>query len=190
MNGFTRALATGLLVALGVSGCVSYPVPRYTSSVKNVFALKTVMSSAKVNVGTFTQATVGADRLASTRTCGKNGPLESDSGADAANYLREAFISELMLAGGYDPQSKTTISGRLDDLTITANARQVTARLTLVSTTGGTLSVARSWNPPVIFGGTEPCVVVAQSFVGGAQDLISDAVNNPSFATLVTTATK
>ena len=95
-----------------LSGCAKFPVMPYSLSANNVANVRDMArdSNGKVSVGEFTSFEPGLNHL----TCRMTGRVVVPGGKSFETYVREALISELKIADGYDKEALAVITAHLN----------------------------------------------------------------------------
>ena len=99
-----RYLAIILLAAI-LSGCSTYAAQRYSISVDNVTALRS-LEGKPLKVGPFTAAKPGLSEI----MCRGVGPIKTPDGEPFADFIRKALIDELKLANAFSPTAPATLT--------------------------------------------------------------------------------
>ena len=175
-----RSVWLPIVLALFISGCSTYAANRYSISVDNVTALKT-LSGTQLNVGQFTATKPGLTEI----TCRGVGPIKTPDGETFENYVRESFIDELKLAELYSENAPVTLTGNLDNIDFSSNSGTWDLSLTIKSSNGKVISVSETHSFKTSFYGETACNQTAQSLMPAVQDLISKIIRNPEFPLLV-----
>jgi hypothetical protein len=172
---FFAALSLGAL-----SGCSTYAIPNYSISADTVAMLKANVPG-KVGLGEFTSA----PNINGDITCRAVGPVKTPDGESYAQYLRNAFRSELIIAERYDARSPISLTGSLDNFTFDSNAGFWTVGLTVASSNGNSLRVEQKHAYATSFYGETACNQTAQAGMGAVQKTIGAVVTSPQFPTLL-----
>jgi hypothetical protein len=175
-----RSLLSVIVMALFISGCSTYAANRYSISVDNVTALKT-LTDKQINVGQFTATKPGLSEI----MCRGVGPIKSPDGETFENYIRKAFIDELKLAELYSVNSSVTLTGNLDNIDFSSNSGTWNLAATIKSTNGKVVTVSENYSYTTSFYGETACNQTAQALMPAVQDLISKIIRHPDFPTLV-----
>jgi hypothetical protein len=170
-------------VALILAGCETPTTQRYTISPDNNQFIRAINTSA-VGVGTFT----GASTF--DVTCRAVGPLQVADGLTHVEYIRQAFVDELKVAGVFAPASpRITLTGTVDrlDFSSTKGLTHGTWNidLTLASSNGNVMKVSEYYEFKSGFAGMEACRNTAEAFLRAVQDLVGKAFGSPEFHNLV-----
>ncbi len=168
------------LAALLSTGC-TYNISQYGASVDNVSKIKSI--NKKINVSDFTSSTPGESSI----VCRGAGPVTTPGKIAFEKYIKEAFISELKLAGKYDEKSPITISGHLENIDFNSNIGTADWVMTLKATSSNSKSVTVSskYEFEGSFVADKACAEVAQAFVPAVQQLINELVSSKQFKTLL-----
>lgn len=100
-----------------ISACASYPVPKYAVSTKNIMMAKK-MGSKKIGLNfTSTAKASGNDNgdklLGNKIKCRLAGPITIIDGKRFSEYIKQALIDELQLAGVYSDNSPRKVTVNL-----------------------------------------------------------------------------
>ena len=100
----SSAKVFGILILTGFlsTGC-SYNISEYGASIDNVNHMKAM--DKKINVQKFTSSQPGLTSI----TCRAAGSVGAPNNVPFEIFIRDAFVSELQLAGKYDPKSEISI---------------------------------------------------------------------------------
>ena len=179
-NSSIKNLGALILVGLISTGC-SYNIPKYGVSSKNVNSIKTIKS--KINIGSFTST----EKNLTSITCRAAGGVGTPDKKPFEQYIKSALISELKLAGKFNPKSKITINGRLEKIDFSANigTSNWIFKLKAISNNSKSIVVNSKYEFPGSFVADKACSEVAQAFVPAVQKLINDIVKHPGFRKLL-----
>jgi len=175
----TRLL--GLLIAgIVLSGC-SFNVPKYNADAFNVKKMESIPTS--INVGTFTATKPGVTSI----TCRAAGSVGTPDGSTFEQFIRNAFISELKIAKKYNPNSKITLTGHLEEIDFNSNLGTAdwVMRLTATSSNSRSITINTKYDFDGSFIANQACADVASAFIPAIQKLISNLINNRDFYTLL-----
>ncbi|WP_198304534.1 hypothetical protein [Arcobacter vandammei] len=170
------ALATLLFTGCGIK------TTEYNVSADNVQTLRNYQD-VKLGVSEFTAKNQGESsvmcRLAETITTPKGEPF--------SEYIKDALISELKMAGNYDANSDLKISGNLNEIygSSTIGNAYWEVNVTITSSNGKSLTVNTKRDYPSAFVAYTACNNMGTSFAPTIKQLISDIVNHKDFATLL-----
>jgi hypothetical protein len=166
------------LAGVLLAGCETYQAPRYGISVDNVMALK-VLGPAQVNVGEFAEPKqFGAG-------CRAAGPITAADQLSFASYIRKALADELKLAGLYDDNSKTSLTGTVDNLAFSSSVGSWDIALTVTSSNGKAVSVKEHYEFPSAFAAVTACKRVSDAFSPAVQNVIQKVVSSPEFRAMI-----
>lgn len=174
MNNLALALP---IIAVVMSGCSTYAVPRYSASAESVEKLR-AQSPASAKVGAFAMQGTPRGEI----TCRGVGPIKTADGESFADYAKKALSAELRMAGLYSETSPTTLTGSLDRVDFSSTEGFWDIALTVTSTTGGKVSKEIRYPYATSFVGETACNQTAQAFMPAMQDLIGAAVGDPAFS--------
>lgn len=170
------ALATLLFTGCGIK------TSEYNVSADNVSTLRDY-KELKLDVGNFTATNVGESsvmcRLAETISTPKGEPF--------SEYIKEALLSELKMAGVYDKNSDLKISGNVNKVygsSMLGNAYWE-INVTVASTTGKSITVNTKRDYPSSYLATTACNNMGTSFSPTIKQLIGEIINHKDFPTLL-----
>lgn len=166
----TLAIAASLL-----SGCAFKTLP-YGASASNVEGIRSVNIKA-VAVSKFQSVKPG---LASI-ICRAVGPVTVEPNFES--YIEKAFVSELKLAGAYDPNSQLVLNGKLEEIDFNSGMSDGNwiLALTISNARSESFTTKTKFNFAGSFFGDKACGDVSQAFVPAVQRLIEDVVRDPRF---------
>jgi len=174
-----RVTALGLALAL-CSGCSSYAVAKYGVSVDTVITLKT-LGGQQVSVGPF-----GATKGGQTSImCRGVGPVKTPDDKPFEEYVRNAFVDELRVAGLLGDAAPMTLTGNLDRAEFNSMSGKWMLDLTVNSSNGRSVKVSEVYDYETSFVGEKACALSAQAFSPAVQELIGKTVRNPEFSALL-----
>lgn len=178
MRAFVVAVA-----ALGLVGCSTYQVPKYSVSVQNAEAFKAI-GPVKLSVASFTGEGNGAKGEIGCRAVG---PIKTPTGETYAAYVQQALVDELKVAGVYADDAKVQIQGKLAAIDFKSGPGPASWKLTLVVTVGAdpSFTLERTYGFESSFIGEKGCALTSQAFMPAVQDLMNALAKDPSFAKLV-----
>jgi hypothetical protein len=172
-----RLSVLGLSVVL-FSGCSTYAVDRYSSSVDNVVALRKLDTT--MNVGDFSATEPGETKI----MCRGVGPIVTPDQQPFEDYIRGALEDELKLAEVYDANASITLSGNLDNVDFSSASGTWDLELTVESSNGESLSVSESYDFKTSFYGETACNQTAQALMPAVQNLLTSLVTHERFQAL------
>jgi len=175
----SKSFAVVVLAAF-ISGCSTYAADRYSISADNVTALRNVGSN-QINVGEFTSTEPGLSVL----TCRAVGPIKTPDGETFAEFVKEAFVSELKIAELYSPDGPVTLTGNLDEIDFSSGSGTWNIALTVDSSNGQSISVREDYSFQTSFAGAVACNQTAQALMPAVQDLIASLIADPRFPDLI-----
>ncbi len=171
-------LLFGLFV---ISGCTA-SVNQYGVSVENVESLRKMQSASKVNINAFT-----SEAIHESINCRGSITIKTPNEISFEEYIHNALISELKLAGLYDSSSSLAINGnfeKLDASSAVGNGKwmfviQLSADGKESFTVDSEYPFSASWL------GDRACQQVPQAFSPAVQKLIKDIFNHPKFVAMI-----
>jgi hypothetical protein len=174
-----RSFVTLIIIGLITTSC-SYNASKYGASEDNVNYIKKIDN--KINVSQFTSSQPGLKTI----SCRAAGTVETPDNMSFEEYIHNAFVSELSLAGKYDKNSPVTISGHLEEIDFDSNIGTAQWRFTLkvTSSNSKTITVKSIHEFSGSFVADKACQGVAQEFVPAVQHLIKDIITDPGFEAL------
>ena len=174
-------LAILLLCAFTFSGCTA-AVNRYGASVENVESLRNMQVTSKVKVNAFT-----SDELHKSINCRGTITINTPDGKPFEEYIRNAFISELKLAGIYDNESSLAIDGHFEKLEASSMIGDAKWMFKIVISAEGkeTFTVDSEYPFSASFFGDRACQEVPQAFVPAVQQLINNIIYHPKFEAMI-----
>lgn len=175
-----QVLGLMVLVAM-LSGCSTYSTNRYSISVDNVAALRT-LNGKTINVGDFSSSVPGQSEI----MCPVIVPVKTRDGEPFSEFIRKALIDELRMANVFSPTAPTTLTGHLNKIDFSSTAGNWNLVLTIKSSNGRSMVVTETYlyNTNILFG-DDSCDDAAQAFVPAIQDLIGKIVRSPDFIALI-----
>ncbi|MDP5211160.1 hypothetical protein [Microbulbifer sp. 2205BS26-8] len=180
-----KLAALSLLSALlfVIAGCETTSTRPYTSSTKNVVMVQNKIKASyeKIKLGEFKQAENSGSLL-----CRLNGPVDVSPGKSQAEFIKEAFQTELFLAQVYDPTSDIELSGTLNSIKFSSvSPAYWTLNFTISSNKSAGYTVETVYPFKTSFSAFGACRNVAEAFTPAVQALISEILGNPNFSELV-----
>jgi hypothetical protein len=181
MNPARWAWAATLATGLSLLGACSTVAPsRYAVSAENVVQLKR-LPAGRWRMGTITPPPEYSGR------CRLAAPIDGPDGLSIPQYIERAFNDEFKLAGVH-ADAAPAITGRLQRLSFDSFAGLGRGRwlieLTLRGTDGREMTVTQQHEFSVGFDGLAACEQTARALQPAVQDLIRQAIAQPTFATL------
>lgn len=174
------------LLSLGLAGCSTYAVPRYSVSTDTVVALREV-GDVRVEVGEFLPSTPpGPNDRPGEIMCRGVGPIKTPDGESYAEYVRKALISELIIANIYSKDAPIELTGKITELDFDSMGGSWTVGLQIRSSNGRSVDVANTYKYKSSFYGETACNQTAQAGLGAIQDAIRAAVTHKDFPALLT----
>ena len=172
-------MGVAALICIGVSGCSTYAVNRYSICPENVVVLRAHRNSP-IAVGGFSSSRPDLREL----TCRMVGPIQTPDKTTFAEYIRQAFIGELQMAEVYSKESLVVIAGNLDDIHFSSTSGKWYISLTLMSG-ADSLSVQTTYDYSSSLFGETACNQTAQALVPAVQELIKSVITHPGFEELL-----
>jgi hypothetical protein len=178
------ALAVTALVALAATGCSTYAAARYSVSPETVSALRAYRPMT-VAVGPFTAARAGEAEI----TCRAVGPIKTPDGESFEEFVRRAFIAELMMAELYAVAAPFTLTGHIQRLDFTSGIYFTDAAwdvaLMLKSSNGKSLVASERYAFKASYGAEAGCLNAAQALMPAIQNVVGKAIRDPAFSDLL-----
>ena len=174
-------LSTAVLASFLLSGC-GIKTNEYNVSADNVQTLRDY-KALKLDVADFTATNQGESsvmcRLAETVSTPKGEPF--------SEYIKEALVSELKMAGVYDKNSDLKISGNLNKIygsTMYGNAYWE-LNVTISSSNGKSITVNTKRDYPSSYLASTACNNMGTSFSPTIKQLIAEILNHRDFSELL-----
>lgn len=176
-----KILSLLLIAGLVSTGCSSYNVSKYSASIENINSMKSI--KRKVNVGDFTAKVKGQSKI----MCRGAGDVGFPNKMTFAQYIKDAFTSELKFAEKFDPKSKITINGYLNEVDFNSNIGTANWILKLEATSSNSkkIIINTKYEFEGSFVADRACSEVAQAFIPAVQKLINDTIKHKNFKNLI-----
>ncbi|MDL2284829.1 hypothetical protein LJC19_06790 [Oxalobacter sp. OttesenSCG-928-P03] len=176
----TKRLFVILLVAISLSACTR-SIDGYSSDLAIVSALS-AYSGQKISVQNF-ESSLGAGL---TENCRGYAFIRTPDGEGFTQYIQNAFITELELAGIYAPDSPVIITGKITQISLSTLARgEWTIKMTLTSNNGRSISAREQMFFKSNIVGESACQVASDYFSFAVQNLLRKLITSPQFALLL-----
>lgn len=178
-----RKILKPIIIASAVvvlSAC-SATVPRYNSSADNVSSLRSLDTA--INVGTITATTYEKSIM-----CRLANPVDIPDGKTVNEYIENALIEELKMAGKYDKTSSITISGNLNETSASSGMTDGhwIFDMTVISGNGKSFDVISKHEYSGSFVGEVACREnMPDEFKPAVQKLIMKIITDPRFKSLL-----
>jgi hypothetical protein len=169
-----------LLLAVVLSGCSTYAAQRYSISVDNVMALRS-LDGKTLNVGPFTSAQQGLSEI----MCRGVGPIKTPDGEPFTDFIRKALIDELKLANAFSPTAPVTLTGHLNKIDFSSVGGTWEISLTVRSSNGQSSTVTEHYAYTSSYFGETACNQTAQALMPAVQNLIGKLVRGPELQALL-----
>jgi hypothetical protein len=171
-----------MLLVAAFSGCSTYAASRYSISADTVSTLRAFRGHT-VKVGPFTAAKPGRTEI----TCRAVGPIKTPDGEAFEEFVRKALIDELTISEVYAPDAPVTLTGRLDEIDFSSGWTDAAWQigLTVVSSTGKSVTVHETYEFKGNFVGEIACQQTAHALKPAVQDVVGKVVHHPDFPALV-----
>ena len=179
MNIVSKTIIVTVLVLIA-SGCSTYSTNRYSTSVDNVVALRT-LNGTKIKVGDFTATGKSKKEI----MCRGVGPIKTPDGETFESFIRKALIDELKMSETYSDSSQISLTGNLDAIDFSSNSGKWEISLTIMSSNGNAISATEKYSYTTSFYGETACNQTAQALMPAVQNLIGQIVSNSEFKSLV-----
>jgi len=171
----------GLIVLVAMlSGCSTYSTNRYSISVDNVVALRT-LNGKTINVGDFSSSVPGQSEI----MCRGVGPIKTPDGEPFSEFIRKSLLDELQIANVFSPTSTTTLTGHLDKIDFSSNTGNWNLALTIKSSNGRSMVITENYSYTTSFYGETACNQTAQAFMPAIQNLVGKIVRSSDFIALI-----
>jgi len=176
-------LVSVVAVLFCLSGC-GFVVSNYGVSAENIEALRNLkVEGTKISVSRFTSSRPGVSGI----SCRTAGDVETPDKTPFDQYIHDALVTELKLAGLYAENGNVILSGNIEELDFSSSigAGKWIFRLKASSNNGKSLTVDSRHEFSTNWVGEKACQQVAQAFSISVQKLIHDLVATPQFADLL-----
>jgi hypothetical protein len=170
------------LIAPILLGCSTYSAVRYSPMAETVAMLR-AHRGAQVNVGQFTARNPRGSYL----VCRLGAPIHTPDDEPFEEFVRKAFVTELVLAELYSPTAPVTLAGFLDDFDFSTAEGRWKITLVLSSSNGQALTVTETYDYGFHFLGEVASRQTAHALTPAIQNLVRSTVQHPQFAALLAT---
>jgi len=175
-------LGTSLLaVMLLLSGC-GIKANEYGVSAKNVSELR---QKQDLQIGVERFSATNPDEKHSS--CRLQDTVTTPKGESFEEYITNALIEELQMAGVYNPQARLKLSGNIEQVygsSMIGNAYWL-IEATVTSSNGNSLSVSTKREYPSSYLASSACNNMASAFAPTVQELIHDIITHKEFNSLI-----
>ena len=174
-------ISTSLLATLLFTGC-GIKTNEYNVSADNVQTLRNYQD-LKLDVSNFT----ASNKDESSVMCRLAETVSTPKGEPFSEYIKDAFVSELKMAGVYDKNSDLKISGNLNKIygsSMFGNAYWE-MDVTVTSSNGNSITVNTKRDYPSSYLASTACNNMATSFAPSVKQLIGDILDHKDFSKLV-----
>ena len=174
-------ISTSLLATLLFTGC-GIKTNEYNVSADNVQILRNYQD-LKLDVSNFT----ASNKDESSVMCRLAETVSTPKGEPFSEYIKDAFVSELKMAGVYDKNSDLKISGNLNKIygsSMFGNAYWE-MDVTVTSSNGNSITVNTKRDYPSSYLASTACNNMGTSFAPSVKQLIGDILDHKDFSKLV-----
>ncbi len=174
-------ISTSLLATLLFTGC-GIKTNEYNVSADNVQTLRNYQD-LKLDVSNFT----ASNKDESSVMCRLAETVSTPKGEPFSEYIKDAFVSELKMAGVYDKNSDLKISGNLNKIygsSMFGNAYWE-MDVTVTSSNGNSITVNTKRDYPSSYLASTACNNMGTSFAPSVKQLIGDILDHKDFSKLV-----
>ncbi len=174
-------ISTSLLATLLFTGC-GIKTNEYNVSADNVQTLRNYQD-LKLDVSNFT----ASNKDESSVMCRLAETVSTPKGEPFFEYIKDAFVSELKMAGVYDKNSDLKISGNLNKIygsSMFGNAYWE-MDVTVTSSNGNSITVNTKRDYPSSYLASTACNNMGTSFAPSVKQLIGDILDHKDFSKLV-----
>ena len=174
-------ISTSLLATLLFTGC-GIKTNEYNVSADNVQTLRNYQD-LKLDVSNFT----ASNKDESSVMCRLAETVSTPKGEPFSEYIKDAFVSELKMAGVYDKNSDLKISGNLNKIygsSMFGNAYWE-MDVTVTSSNGNSITVNTKRDYPSSYLAFTACNNMGTSFAPSVKQLIGDILDHKDFSKLV-----
>ena len=174
-------ISTSLLATLLFTGC-GIKTNEYNVSADNVQTLRNYQD-LKLDVSNFT----ASNKDESSVMCRLAETVSTPKGEPFSEYIKDAFVSELKMAGVYDKNSDLKISGNLNKIygsSMFGNAYWE-MDVTVTSSNGNSITVNTKRDYPSSYLASTACNNMGTSFAPSVKQLIGDILEHKDFRELL-----
>lgn len=168
---------SGLLI---LQGC-TFVVSPYSASFNNIEKMKAIDN--KFATERFSSNEPGKNTI----TCRGAGPVSTPNKDSYEDFIYEAFVSDLKLAGLFDSESSLKVKGnfkKIDFSSSIGNGKWFFI-IDLISNSGKKIEVSSTYSFSTSFIGDRACQQVAGAFIPAVQQFIGDIISHPDFRELI-----
>lgn len=170
-----------LAMFLLLSGCQGYSTGRYASSTDNVAKLHSFKGKT-LSVGKFSSTS----SVISQVSCNYLFPITTPDGDHFSDFIRKAFIDELMASSMYSSSSGLSINGNVDDIEFSSSEGFWRLSVRVNFSNGESVEVTENY----AFKGSPKaegviCSESAQQLIPAVQNLIGKVIRTPEFVNFV-----
>lgn len=175
-----------LVLVVLLSGCSTYVPSRYSISVDNVMALRT-LNGKTLNVGAFSSSQPGQNEI----MCYTAGLIKTPDGEPFSEFIRKALLDELRMANAFSPTAPVSLTGNLDQIvfeepqSFSPYVSSWKLALTVKSSNGRAMVVKEDYSYTTSFKVETACYQNAQALIPAVQNLIGKIVLSPDFIGLL-----
>ena len=179
-----KYIKTMLIITSSIymTGC-GYVTSNYGASPDNVDVIRAA-GGIKVSVNEFISAT-GRERTGIG--CRAAGPIENLNDQSFEDYIHDAFVNELRMAGAYAEDADVSISGEIKELDFNSNIGAgkwvISAKVNSSVSEGYEVKSRHEFSTNWV--ADKACQQVAQAFEPAVEELIEKIVEHPGFKSLV-----
>lgn len=170
-----------LVCVTAAAACSGYTANTYSVSAENVVALRQLPSENSINVGEFTSDL----DFKKTLSCRGGAPLGVPGDKAFHEYIREALVTELMIAERFAPNAPVTLTGKLNALDFESMGGSWNLDVTFVSSNGKSISIKDSYSYESSIIADSACQQTAQAFMPAVQQMIKRLITHPDFKSLL-----
>lgn len=163
-----------------MTGC-SVKVDAYSATGDNVTKIREL--NTKLNVKKFT-----ATNFDSSVMCRAANPVSTPREESFAQYIENALIEELKMAGYFNKNAQISLHAHLNELSSSSGMTDAhwTFDIKVISSNGNSIDVVSKYEYPSSFNGSYACRQdMPKSFKPSVQKLIYDILNHPDFEKLI-----
>jgi len=170
-----------VLIVVLLTGCVTYSAVRYSPMAETV-ALLREHRPVKVNVGHFTMRNPRGASI----DCRLGAPIQTPDDEPFEDFVRKAFVAELVMAEVYSEGAPVTLTGVLEEFDFSSVDGLWRITLALASSNSRQLTVTEVYDYGFHYLGDVACRQTAHALTPAVQDLVHKVVQHPDFAGLLT----
>ncbi len=168
------------------SAACSHVAPKYSASATNVEEMRMIAkeATAKISAGEFTATEAGKKSIG----CRAEGTVGAPDNKTFDQFIKDAIVDEMKVAGIYDEKSHIKLQSNLDFIDFSSNigAGKWMMKMTFKSDGIEPFLIENTYEFSTNFIADIACEQVSQALPAATQDLIKKLVQHPSFKAMLT----